>query len=347
MSIDNIDFNDVKSVLAAIGEATLDDRDKILKHVREFCQDNDELMISILLKHYLSLEDANSRLQDNRELAQQLVKWDYDGKQLPYVSERLKNDESFIVEAVKTNPLAIEYASESIKSNQQLMDTLVVEHKIYSALKYASMEVKDNVQIVKEAVKDDAFFLEFASDRLRDDEDVALLAIDSDANCTEAMQFVSDRLKNNREFVLKVVSMIGFVEYVPEEYRNDEEIVMAAVRKDGQSICFAGEQFRDNKEIVREALKNTCATDLWDDISERLKRDEEFVAELIESDPKMLTWCDVELTDSLLKHLVVSQQLKIQELDAQLKELKSKETQAKELLGAYEQQVPSQQHEEN
>ena len=61
----------------------------------------------------------------------------------------------------------------------------------------------------------------------------------------------------------------------------------------------------------------------------------------------MLTWCDVELTDSLLKHLVVSQQLKIQELDAQLKELKSKETQAKELLGAYEQQVPSQQHEEN
>ena len=57
----------------------------------------------------------------------------------------------------------------------------------------------------------------------------------------EALEYVSDELKNDREIVMEAVKQDGCaLEYVPNKLRNDKEIVIEAVKHLWMcfEICF-------------------------------------------------------------------------------------------------------------
>ena len=78
---------------------------------------------------------------------------------------------------------------------------IAVKHCGY-ALRYASVELKDDRQVVMEALKKDGCALQYASERLRNTERVVLAAIRQNKG---ALKYVGNKLKTNK-FVSKLVS---------------------------------------------------------------------------------------------------------------------------------------------
>jgi len=65
--------------------------------------------------------------------------------------------------------------------------------------------VCDDKEIVMLAVEK-YFNLEYASDRLKDDEEIVLLACDC-GNCFTELQYASERLKNDLKFLQKILNI--------------------------------------------------------------------------------------------------------------------------------------------
>lgn len=92
------------------------------------------------------------------------------------------------------------------------------------------------------------------------------LSIDS-----SALEFASERLKNNRDIVMYAVERYGCaLAFAGEKLRDDREIVLTAVRQDGIALAFASLNLRADYRIVSEAVRQ--CEDAIEYASEDLKR---------------------------------------------------------------------------
>jgi len=65
--------------------------------------------------------------------------------------------------------------------------------------------------------------------------------------------------RTDRECVIEAVSKNGStLQYVPDEFRNDPGVVGAAIGDDGSAIRYASGALRENREIVLMAVKSHC-----------------------------------------------------------------------------------------
>jgi hypothetical protein len=101
----------------------------------------------------------------------------------------------------------------------------------------------------------------------------------------EVLSVASQRLKNNREVILKLISMDHRAfEAASEDLRNDIGVATAALEKctmDERLLCYVGPSLRRNKGFILSALKKT-----WfgpNDIPISFRDDPEIMAALIEN----------------------------------------------------------------
>lgn len=100
--------------------------------------------------------------------------------------------------------------------------------------------------------------LSSVSERLRDDEDIVFEAIKQDGY---AIQYASERLKNDRETVLKVIKKDGYLlRYASTELRNNKGIVLEAVKNNTITLQFASDELQNNKELL-EILEKSFSSD--------------------------------------------------------------------------------------
>ena len=181
-----------------------------------------------------------------------------DAQELENVPEHILADKDFMIKAVKRNGFA---------------------------LKYASDELKNDAEVVLDAIEGDvdhfAKSLEFASDELKDDKTIVMTAV---SRYGEALCFASDRLKRDRDVVMAAVDQSGWaLEYASDELRNDEEVVLTAIQGwDGVScnysfaIEYASEELKSNKEFMIKAIELTMG-EAFAEASDELKNDKEIV----------------------------------------------------------------------
>lgn len=122
-----------------------------------------------------------------------------------------------------------------------------------SILQYLSSELRDNKQIALVAVNRDGCSLRYASDRLRDNEYFAIVAIKSIAI---AFHDACERLPHS--FAWAAINRDQLVlEYASPRIRNDREFVLDAMAMDRVCFCGASEELREDKEIVLAALNKS------------------------------------------------------------------------------------------
>ena len=128
------------------------------------------------------------------------------------------------MEAIKIDPTSLEYASVDIKDDR---DSILEFVKIHgSVLRYASDRLKDDKEIAMLAIKDNHNMIRCVSDRLKNDSEVVLSAFDEQLEFTQnshsqyilgefswhiyhILKETSDELKNNQEFIDKLVKKLG------------------------------------------------------------------------------------------------------------------------------------------
>jgi hypothetical protein len=71
------------------------------------------------------------------------------------------------------------------------------------------------------------------------------------------LEFASEKLKDDKQLVLTIVKKNGFVlAYSSERLKDDKEVVMAAVQTDGWSLQYASDRLKDDYDVVMASVGN-------------------------------------------------------------------------------------------
>ena len=123
--------------------------------------------------------------------------------------------------------------------------------------------LKDDYDVVLSAIKKHPMNLEFASSRLRDNNEIVSFASSHWVWCSwspvrmgKAFKFASDRLKNDRDFILFNLKSSTFgafsssnarlFQYLPCSLRSDVEIVNKCIEIQGEILEFISDELKQN-----------------------------------------------------------------------------------------------------
>jgi hypothetical protein len=161
------------------------------------------------------------------------------------------------------------------------------------------LKLKDNKEFILQCIAINGYALACASDRLKDDPQVALAAIKNWAYLREA----SPRLKDDTDFVLQCIAINGNnLAYASDRLKDDPEVALAAIKNnaslreagprlkddkafvlqciaiDDYALAYASDRLKDDPEVALAAIKNHGSLR---EASPRLKDDTDFVLQCI------------------------------------------------------------------
>jgi hypothetical protein len=196
------------------------------------------------------------------------LKDDWNLNSLFNASEKLKNDVDFLLQVAKLiksikyhttrNYELLEYtkpSEDTINKITNCKKTLIQFLKLgVPLLDKAPEEFLKDKDVVMASVKYNKGTLTFASNKLRDDEDVVLNAIS--AEFTDFM-LASDRLKNDKNFIIKCLKISGGVlQLIATKFKSDKDVVTQAVKTDYWSIKYACPSLQNDIELNYLAFKD-------------------------------------------------------------------------------------------
>ena len=134
-------------------------------------------------------------------------------------------------------------------------------------LQFASMELRNNFDIVMAAVKAWGGAVRLASQRLKTHYEIAMAAVRKEAI---AFQYVSDDLQNNFQLAMVAVKQCGWLLIdVSDELKNNYQVVKAAVEQDGRACRYASDEMRADLSILAAAIMDFSRyySDYFDDFT--------------------------------------------------------------------------------
>ena len=240
------------------------------------------------------------------------------------------SDRELMEEALKGNVFNLQYASDNLKADKKLVLGLV--RKDWRVLREASKVLLSDSAFIAEAIlcfnnnqeEDNSlveglFFLHFEKEIIdinkvvsylvsKDPRVLKLIAPASDMGiiCTclqytheEDIPFIidciSEDLKKTKKFwVTAVQKSLYMLKNAPLIFKQDEDVVLSAVRYNGELIEFAEETLRTNPEILLEAIhqiakrRGACNPDrISHMIPSQLLSDESFLLHAIKDYPRI------------------------------------------------------------
>jgi len=187
---------------------------------------------------FLFLDYVTPELKDDNNFVLKAVK--LDGMNLHFASNRLRNDPEVVDAAAVQSDYTFQYASEPLRSSKDFVLSLVARQG--RAIKHASEELRNDKEVALAAVSSYPPILREVSARLQDDIDVVLAAVQKDGL---SLMFASDALRNTKDVVLAAVRSRGYaLSHASQDLRNNDEVVEAAVEKSALALQFASLRLR-------------------------------------------------------------------------------------------------------
>lgn len=178
-----------------------------------------------------------------------------DGLALEFASEALRGNYEIVLAAVAQHPWALKYASDTLRNNSEIVLTAVEQHGL--ALQYASDELRNNHDIVLYAVIQDGWSLKYASEALRDNFIIARAAVMQDS---WSLKFAGNSIKNNHEIVIAAVRHNGLsLEFASDELKSNRDVVLAAVQENPRAFHYANQRLSNGNEIFTIAARQAFA----------------------------------------------------------------------------------------
>eukprot|EP00613_Pedinella_sp_CCMP2098_P061722 CAMPEP_0171983108 /NCGR_PEP_ID=MMETSP0993-20121228/273117_1 /TAXON_ID=483369 /ORGANISM="non described non described, Strain CCMP2098" /LENGTH=1144 /DNA_ID=CAMNT_0012635835 /DNA_START=31 /DNA_END=3461 /DNA_ORIENTATION=- len=205
-----------------------------------------------------------------------------DAVALKHASESIKKNEAAAMVAVKKYPLVLGVVSRNlphINWREGGDKTLVLEavKQNGNALQYAASDLKADKEIVLAAVQQNGNALQYAANDLKADKEIVLAAVQQNRN---ALKFAADK-----EIVLAAVQQDGkLLEHAAENFKNDKMVVLVAAHQHGGALKFV------SKELIQSSPQLKTVLDEWNNSTDyHLKNQRRFwesqVLPKFESDP--------------------------------------------------------------
>lgn len=206
------------------------------------------------------------------------------------MSDELRNDREFILDAMNKGLNAYPCASEEVRSDEELAWKYVnSKYALIINLPRQFLSKKDYVVAMLTQNPSNYYNkLEMAADR-----DVVLLAANEPGN----FSYIPEQFRSDKEIVNKVlaenfyrcigevtdpsvidkdvlianVDNTGYFEMMPEMWRANKDVAMAAVQYDGENLQYVPEELRSDKDVVLAAVEETPYA--WPYVPDKLKTD--------------------------------------------------------------------------
>lgn len=228
-----------------------------------------EIFLAILTRNpELTLQQIPQALQEDEEILLALVGKSSNFSSIP---ERLQTNKEFLVKAVARNPELYKKLSEEFQNDIDIVKAYI--SRPYSAYAELKPHLKENKQVILAALRTGWVFLKDLSDPHKSDEEIVLAAIDNwPWNYKECA--IKDNLKVAEAYIKKGHDLHN----VPDHIRNVRRIVLALVGADGDWLNIVSSNFKNDPEVVRAAVLSRpsrlgCA-------GEKLLNDREFMLEM-------------------------------------------------------------------
>ena len=136
------------------------------------------------------------------------------GSLLEFVSATFKADREIVFAAVFQDGLALRYAANELRKDREMVMAAmhgdecweILEASAQWGLSSAESGLHTDRELVRAAVTESPFALQFADDALRADREIVLAAVRNDDSAeAHALQFADDELRSDREIVLAAV----------------------------------------------------------------------------------------------------------------------------------------------
>lgn len=193
------------------------------------------------------------------------------------------------IDLVSKNGFNLEKLSDNLKDNQ-LIVSLAIESQP-RAIKFASKRLRSDKSIVMEALKRDIFVTNHLGDTLLSGEDIAVMVA---SECTWGCYFLDPEFLNAKKVVIAAVkSQPLALTIFTKEMRDDYDVVLEAVSRDGNAIAHASTRLKDNLNIAMAAVNNyPFALEL---VSKNLRNNEDLVFRAFNQENSVLAFADDEL----------------------------------------------------
>ena len=289
-------------------------RPRVIQHAHTSLKNNKSFLFEAIKVMPYILYDLEDYLKQDKEIVLAAVK--QDGSIVRQIDESLKNDRDIILAAIEDYPYYFVKKHMFVKDNKEVVLKAVQYQGIY--LEYASDTLKRDKEVVYEAVKQNGFAFKFVDEVLKKDRDFILKLSEVSKNFYHLLskEFKKDReilvntlkldgcallradksLRSDRELTLmavktcpNVISYMGF----NTEYWKDKEIILEAVKRQGELLAYAKNGFNADKEVVREALKNDPMALQY--ASKKLRADKKIVKLAVEKIGTAMQFADDQL----------------------------------------------------
>jgi hypothetical protein len=153
------------------------------------------------------------------------------------------NDQEIALTALLNSWEAIEKLP---KLQDELLSCLFAIYNNGHAIKYVGEKFKDNEAIVEFAIRKSRKYETGSKELVVDFRSV--------------YPYISDRLKENEDLALRVSKKDGMLlQHMSDTLKNSFKIVKSCINNNGLSIQFASPELRANKELIDEAIKQNPA----------------------------------------------------------------------------------------
>jgi hypothetical protein len=206
-------------------------------------------------------KNISERLRADREIVLLGLSGDSSNNLEHVTSEELKNDKEILKIAVSGHSQALHWVPEKWRHDKELLDIILSKEVAATySFEYFPIEYRDNEEIAKKVVNDDAGCFEYLSERLRDNREIALLAVKKRGIYLE---YASPRLRDDKEFVKIALNNDTWstLRSVSERLKNEIEIVLAYVSIDNSTLSAFADEFKDHERVIEACMKERKKTE--------------------------------------------------------------------------------------
>lgn len=240
-------------------------------------------LIRKLQNKELEFRKLNHIFRNNSEIAMTAVS--VDGINMLYISQRLKKDKAFILQALTSCD-----------------DYMSIWH-------FSDDNLKKDKDLALSIVKKTRFALLGMDETLSNDKDIILTAV---THSGDALEYAHQDLKADKDIVIAAVTEWGSsLKYASEELKDDKEVVCSATRCVGIALKEASPRWKYNSKMLIENYKN--ALDMIATESSIIDIDRRLLYTLIYESPDITLKIYQEL-DSIMTHDENSTNIKRQDV---------------------------------
>ena len=220
------------------------------------------------LKVYRSKIDGSSRTQ------LYYLKKNY----FPIPGAELVDNETFFKEAIAIENSIMDYASKSLKDNMKLMAMYAEMANGNIAYARASQGLQYNKDFVMTCINNGLYLDRVKRIYERRDFNIGLAAISFNGN---NISDACDELKKSKKISLFALKKGASLASLYNIFRDDKEVVMEAIKLDGINLLYASPRFREDSKMI--ALAVSSNGDSLKDLPKKYKADKNLVIKAIKS----------------------------------------------------------------